>query len=135
MGGVKSQKKTRGGRPRIVLAEDDAAIRRLVQKLLETFADVDAFADGMEAYSHMRHHGAPDLVVTDVMMPRMDGLTLANRLKHDEDLKVVPIIILTAKGGAKDMIAGINVGARHYVTKPFDRDEFLGKVKKTLGLT
>jgi CheY-like chemotaxis protein len=88
----------------------------------------------MEAYTYLRHNDPPDLLISDIMMPRMDGLTLTNRMKNDDALKLIPVILLTAKGGPRDMITGINAGARHYVTKPFDRETFLGKVKKTLGI-
>lgn len=67
------------------------------------------------------------------MMPRMDGLTLAKQLKGDPRLGHVPVVMLTARTGPRDVIAGINAGARFYVTKPFKTDELLTKVRKALG--
>ncbi|MEM1417866.1 MAG: response regulator, partial [Myxococcota bacterium] len=76
----------------------------------------------------------PDLIVTDLRMPRLDGLSLSRRLKADASLQHVPIIMLTAKGRPGDMVEGINAGARHYLTKPFKRDELLDKVRTVLRL-
>jgi DNA-binding response OmpR family regulator len=70
----------------------------------------------------------PDGIVCDVMMPRLDGVELAKILRKDRVLQRVPILFLTAKGGAMDVVAGINAGARHYVTKPFKITEVLAKV-------
>ncbi len=134
MGSVPKTPTKQERRPRILVAEDDPALRKMISVILRSFADVETVADGMEAYTYLRHNDPPDLLISDVMMPRMDGLTLTNRMKNDDTLKLIPVILLTAKGGPRDMITGINAGARHYVTKPFDRETFLGKVKKTLGI-
>jgi DNA-binding response OmpR family regulator len=76
----------------------------------------------------------PDLLVTDLMMPKKDGLTLVKEMKRDDRLKNVPAIILTAKSGPRDVIRGIQAGARHYLTKPFKSEELLDKVKKVLRI-
>jgi DNA-binding response OmpR family regulator len=68
------------------------------------------------------------------MMPRMDGLTLAKQLKEEPQTKRTPVIMLTAKNGARDVVAGINAGARSYITKPFKHDELIQKVKSVLNL-
>jgi DNA-binding response OmpR family regulator len=89
----------------------------------------------MEAYSSLQNEPRlPDLVVTDVMMPRLDGLQLVQRMKMNPALARIPVIMLTAKGGPRDVIMGINSGVRHYVTKPFKHDELIGKIKKALHL-
>ena len=75
----------------------------------------------------------PELIIADVMMPNLDGLTLVKALKNHNETKSVPVIFLTAKGDARSMIEGINVGAKYYVTKPFQMDDLLGKVGKVLG--
>jgi CheY-like chemotaxis protein len=72
------------------------------------------------------------VIVTDLMMPRIDGLTLAKTLKGDPNIGNIPVVMLTAKSGKMDMIIGINAGARHYVTKPFKAADLLDKVKKAL---
>jgi DNA-binding response OmpR family regulator len=123
-------------RPVILVVEDDSALLFMMERLLKPFADVRLATDGMEAYSSLRNEPKlPDLVVTDVMMPRLDGLQLVQRMKGDPALSRIPVIMLTAKSGPKDVVIGINAGVRHYVTKPFKHDELIGKVKKVLHLS
>lgn len=122
-------------KPFIILCEDEPALLRMTSKMLETIAEVHAFEDGRAALDFLEQGGrVPHLVVTDVMMPRMDGLELVKRLKADARFSKVPFIMLTAKSGPKDVVTGINAGVRHYITKPFKTDELLTKVKKTLGI-
>jgi DNA-binding response OmpR family regulator len=121
-------------RPRILVVEDDEDLLRMMYRMLSTFADVAMAADGEHALTILKSGPAPDLVITDWMMPRKDGLTLVKDMKHDEKLSRVPAIILTAKSAPRDVIAGINSGARHYLTKPFKPDELISKVKKVLKL-
>jgi CheY-like chemotaxis protein len=122
-----------GVRPKILVVEDDEDVRRMLTFVLATIGEVTSAVDGMDAYVRLEGGLHPDVIVTDLMMPRMDGLTLANRLKKHATLAQVPLVMLTAKSGPKDMIAGINAGARHYLTKPFKTDELLAKVRKALG--
>ncbi|MEO0325051.1 MAG: response regulator, partial [Myxococcota bacterium] len=117
----------------IVLAEDDAAVRRMLVAMLEDLGQIIACEDGEDALVRIAAlPQPPDLVLTDLMMPKMDGLQLVKRLKADASLQHVPVIMLTAKGRAPDMVAGINAGARHYLTKPFKRDELRTKVRRVL---
>ena len=104
----------------------------MLSKILGTVGDVTTAVDGQDAYSRLTGGFVPDVIVTDLMMPRMDGLTLATKLKADPVLGRVPVVMLTAKTQARDVIAGINAGARHYVTKPFKTEELVGKVRKAL---
>jgi len=121
-------------RPRILVVEDDEDLLRMMYRLLGSVGDVAMAADGEHALQILLHGDPPDLVVTDLMMPRKDGLSLVKDMKANEKLKNVPAIILTAKSGPRDVIAGINSGARHYLTKPFKPDELIAKVKKVLNL-
>jgi DNA-binding response OmpR family regulator len=119
----------------VLVVEDDSSLLKMVERLLEPFVDVRLAADGMEAYSSLRSEPKlPDLVLTDVMMPRLDGLQLVRKMKADPALARIPVVILTAKGSPRDVVSGINAGARHYLTKPFKHDELIGKVKKLLHL-
>lgn len=122
------------GRPKILVVEDEADLRRMLMQMLAIVGEVSSAVDGLEAYERLTGGFVPDVIVTDLMMPRMDGLTLATKLKTHPTLARVPVVMLTAKTGAKDVIAGINAGARHYVTKPFKTDELVGKVRKALAL-
>ncbi|MFK8002786.1 MAG: response regulator [Polyangiales bacterium] len=122
-------------RHRILVAEDDDAVRKMIGHLLGDIADVTIAKDGMEALIALRDmEKAPDLIVTDLMMPRLDGLGLLKQVRANETSKNIPIIILTAKAQPMDVITGINAGARHYLVKPFKREELLEKVRKVLRL-
>jgi len=123
---------SRSKRPRILLVEDDEDLLKMMFRLLSTVGDVALATDGQHAMQIMGASQPPDLVVTDLMMPRKDGLQLVAEMKEDPKLRGVPAIILTAKAGPRDVIAGINAGARHYLTKPFKPDDLLSKVKKVL---
>ena len=118
----------------MLVAEDDAAIRRLVELTLRSVATIHGAGDGAAALGWLRSNPPPDLLITDVMMPGLDGLSLARIMKRDLELQATPIIFLTAKSAPRDVIGGINAGARHYLTKPFDRHELLAKVKDVLGI-
>jgi DNA-binding response OmpR family regulator len=122
-------------KPLVLVAEDDDALRKMLGHVLGEVAEVHLAVDGMDALAWLRDSNrVPDLVVSDVMMPRLDGLALAQRLKMDPRLSKVPVIFLTAKSTPKDVIAGIQAGARHYLPKPFQRLELLDKVKKVLRI-
>lgn len=122
-------------KPRILCVEDEPAVLTLVTRLLEPIARVQSATDGQQALEILQaSKRPPDLVITDVMMPRLDGHGLAKAMRADERLSRVPIIMLTAKSGPMDVIGGINAGAKHYVTKPFKADDLLSKVRKLLRL-
>jgi DNA-binding response OmpR family regulator len=116
-----------------VIAEDDRAIAAMLQKVLSVQYDVAVAHDGKSALVLALTPPQPALLMLDVMMPGMDGLAVAAEVKKSPELKGTPIIFLTAKSGATDVIKGIQSGARHYITKPFKIDDVLAKVKKALG--
>jgi CheY-like chemotaxis protein len=120
-------------RPRILVADDDPDLLKMLAHVMKGVGDVVTAVDGQDALEKARSGPAPDVVVTDLMMPRMDGLALAKQLKSDPQLSRVPVVMLTARTGPRDVIAGINAGARYYVTKPFKADELVAKVRKALG--
>jgi CheY-like chemotaxis protein len=111
--------------PVVLVVEDDDALRQMLVKLMASKYTVFAASDGLEALDLLAQISAPDAMVLDVMMPRLDGLTLGRTVKADPRLRRVPILYLTAKNGALDVVAGINAGARHYVTKPFGTADLL----------
>ena len=120
-------------RRRIVIAEDDPAIASMLEKVLSQHYDVSVAHDGRSALALAAQPPRPALLLLDVMMPLLDGLGVAAEIKKSAELKSIPIIFLTAKTGATDVIKGIQSGARHYITKPFKIDDVLAKVKKALG--
>ena len=117
----------------IMVVEDDAAIRAMLVRSLGTSYCVYEASDGQAALEALARIKPPDLVVMDVMMPRMDGWTLASKLKAEQRFKLVPLIFLTGRDSPKDVVQGINAGARHYLTKPFKIQTLLEKVGKAIG--
>jgi two-component system chemotaxis response regulator CheY len=122
-----------GQRAKILVVDDEPSVRALVSRLLSVSFDVTEAVDGSDALDKILGGETPDLIVTDVMMPHMDGLTFTKELKRDPKLARIPIVMLTAKARASEMVEGINAGARAYVVKPFKSEELLGKVRKALG--
>ena len=119
---------------RILVVEDDEDVLRMVYRLLSDLGNVAMARDGQAALDLMQRGGPPDLVVSDVLMPHLDGLEMTRQMRADPQLAKVPVIFLTARTGTKDLIEGINAGARHYLTKPFTPEALLGKVRKALGI-
>ena len=115
--------------PRILLADDEQSIQTLLSyPLRKDGYEVVQAADGREALARFAE-GSFDLVVLDVMMPRIDGLEVCRRLRAKSS---VPIIMLTAKADEIDKVLGLELGADDYITKPFSMREFRSRVKATL---
>jgi CheY-like chemotaxis protein len=118
----------------VLVADDDDAIRELVIRALGTTYTIYEARDGNEALDLLKRiRPLPDAVVSDVMMPGMDGFELAKAVKSHPHLRKVPLIFITARGGAMDVVQGINAGARHYIQKPFKLKELLDKVGQVIG--
>lgn len=118
--------------PKILVVEDDNDLLQMIKTMLQAVGEITLARDGQEALDLLKSGFRPNVIVTDLMMPRMDGLTLAKTLKNDPNVGNIPVVMLTAKSGPMDMITGINAGARHYVTKPFKAADLIDKVKKAL---
>ncbi len=117
-----------GRRHRILLIEDDAAINRVLQLELEHEGyRVDSARDGLSGLE--RALKEPDLIILDLMLPKMDGFEVCKRLRAKSR---VPVIMLTAKDRIPDRIAGLDLGADDYLTKPFSTDELLARVRARL---
>jgi DNA-binding response OmpR family regulator len=115
--------------PRILLADDEQSIQTLLTyPLRKDGYEVVTAADGREALARFGE-GTFDLVVLDVMMPRMDGLEVCRRIRARKD---TPIIMLTAKAEEIDKVLGLELGADDYITKPFSLREFRSRVRATL---
>ena len=114
---------------RILVVDDDPEIVSFLRRgLAYEGYGVDTAADGAEALTKARDK-APDLVVLDIMMPGLDGLEVARRLRQGGD---IPILMLTAKGTVADRVAGLDSGADDYLVKPFAFDELLARVRALL---
>src|SRR5215468_5640022 len=116
----------------ILTADDDPQLLRLVARNLELEDyDVLTASDGELALEQIEQH-VPDLVLLDVMMPRMDGFTVCQRVR---EFSAVPIIIVTARGQDQDKVRGLDLGADDYLTKPFSVEELLARVRAVLRRT
>ncbi|HEX2678022.1 MAG TPA: response regulator transcription factor [Polyangiales bacterium] len=115
---------------KVLVVEDDPDVRGLIVRALSFEYEVVAAEDANKALALLAAPPAPGLIISDIMMPGLDGLDFAKQVKHTAGLGSVPIIFLTAKTTPKDTIAGIKAGARLYVAKPFRVPDLLEKVRK-----
>ena len=117
---------------RVLIVDDDPDIRTFVEVALSLagFETLEA-GDGEEALDQAVSH-SPDVIVLDIMMPRMDGFTCLRRIRADGRISHVPVILLTAKAQTQDKLAGFDAGADDYLTKPFDPSELVARVQATL---
>ncbi len=123
-----------GTRSTILVVEDEVGIARMIQVLLEARGFATAVAhSGDEALAKVADHPA-DLVLLDVMMPGMDGYEVCRRLKADERWRRIPVMMLTAKDAVRDMVQGLEIGADDYITKPFNSDELVARIKVLLRI-
>lgn len=121
-------------RPRIVLAEDNADMLNYIQRLMEPFYEVIAAGDGEMALAAIQNN-LPDLVLTDVMMPRLDGFGLLRELRRRPKTKTLPVIMLSARAGEEASIEGFEAGATDYLVKPFSANELLARVGINLEMS
>ena len=131
-----SEGDVRGGvdpRAHILWADDNADLRTYVAGLLAPHYHVQIVADGQEALDAAQAK-PPDLVLSDVMMPRLDGFGLLNALRADERTRTVPVILLSARAGEESAVEGLNAGADDYLAKPFSARELLARVRTHLEL-
>jgi DNA-binding response OmpR family regulator/cellulose synthase/poly-beta-1,6-N-acetylglucosamine synthase-like glycosyltransferase len=118
-------------RPRgsVLVVDDEEQIRRLVSIALRRAGyEVTVAADGEEALARIAE-ATPDLVVSDVMMPGLDGFALLSKLRADPATRAIPVILLTAKGALEDRVTGLTLGADDYLPKPFEMAELLARVR------
>ncbi|MEC4817731.1 MAG: ATP-binding protein [Scytonema sp. PMC 1069.18] len=119
--------------PQILLVEDNADMRDYVKRLLSSIYEVETVSDGVEALEAI-HQQRPDLVLTDVMVPRMDGFELLRELRTDPNTQEIPIIMLSARAGEGACVEGLQAGADDYLIKPFSARELLARIDANLKL-
>jgi signal transduction histidine kinase/DNA-binding response OmpR family regulator len=118
-------------RPHILLVDDNADMRGYVRRLLDTYYYVQVAKDGQAALAAIEKH-PPDLVLSDIMMPGLDGLGLLTRLRSNPRTSTLPIILLSARAGEESQIEGLQTGADDYLIKPFTARELLARVAANL---
>ena len=120
--------------PRILVVDDNEINRDLLISRLGPYGyDLIQAADGEEAIELARA-SLPDLILLDVLMPKLDGINATKRLKSDPNLPFIPIILITSKTGAEEVAAGLNAGADEYLTKPVDHTSLVARVKSMLRI-
>ena len=116
----------------IFCVEDDASIRKLIVYTLEsTGFEATGFEDGASFFEAVSNE-LPELVILDIMLPGMDGMEILSRMKQDERLEAIPVIMATAKGTEYDKVQGLDAGADDYLAKPFGMLELVSRVKAVL---
>lgn len=119
-------------REHIVIIEDEGDILELIEyNLAREGYKVSAERDGEEGLQRVRQD-APDLVLLDLMLPKLDGIEVCRRLKQDPLTRAIPIVMVTAKGEESDIVLGLGVGADDYIPKPFSPKELVARVKAVL---
>ncbi|MFN3927093.1 MAG: response regulator transcription factor [Pseudanabaenaceae cyanobacterium] len=117
---------------RILLIDDDPVISEMITVNLETAGyQVTHASDGVKGQA-LAIQVQPDLIILDLMLPRVDGVTVCQRLRRDDRTKDIPILMLTAVGQTQKKVEGFNAGADDYLTKPFELEEMLARVRALL---
>jgi len=120
--------------PRILIVDDNETNRDiLMARLGPQGYDLTQAADGEEALTAAKEQ-LPDLILLDIMMPKIDGIEVCKRIKNDTTMPFTPIILCTAKADSKDVVAGLEAGADEYLTKPIDQMALVARVKSVLRL-
>jgi PAS domain S-box-containing protein len=127
------QSSIRSFRPAVLIADDNADMRDYLYRLLSPHYDVVACGNGEEALS-IALANPPDLVLTDVMMPRLDGFGFLKRLRAEPKTRTIPVIVLSARAGEEAPVDGFEAGADDYLVKPFRARELIARIRTQLSL-
>ncbi len=115
----------------ILIVEDNEDLRKYIRENLQSHYNVLEAKDGEEG-CEIAFTEIPDLIVSDIMMPKMDGIQLCKKLKNDEKTSHIPIVILTAKADSQSKIAGLDIGADDYIPKPFELEELTTRIRNLI---
>jgi two-component system alkaline phosphatase synthesis response regulator PhoP len=118
---------------KILVVDDEADLVETIRFSLELEGYNVLVASNGEEGLNLARQEKPDLILLDLMLPKLDGYKVCRLLKFDERYKHIPILMLTAKTQEKDKILGKETGANEYITKPFDMDELMAKIKSYLS--
>jgi signal transduction histidine kinase len=122
------------GRRYVLVADDNADMRQYLTRLLTERYDVVAMPDGQSALESIQER-SPDLIVSDIMMPNLDGFGLLDELRRNPATNTIPVILLSARAGEESRVEGIDAGADDYLVKPFSARELLARVQTHLELS
>lgn len=117
---------------KILVIEDENHIWKIIEyKLKKENHELVWADDGLKAIEILKEM-RPDLIISDVMVPYMDGIQILKKIKSDDELKSIPVIMLTSKAQEKDVLAGLQLGAQDYIAKPFSPAELSLRVNNSL---
>jgi DNA-binding response OmpR family regulator len=122
---------------KILIVDDEPIILTLLEQTLEEFEEAGVLlfkARNGEDALRLAQTERPDLIFLDVMMPRLSGYEVCQRIKEDADLNSIHVILLTARGQEQDRERGVDVGADEYLTKPFDPDVIIQRARQVLNI-
>jgi len=117
---------------KVLIIDDEPDILQLVRDILKNKYEVFTSQSAEEAISFLENNPV-DLIILDIMMPRIDGWDFLWIIKGSETLRNTPVIVLTARADAEDKLIGLKEGIKHYITKPFLPDELTSKIKEIIG--
>ena len=121
------------GGKRVLICDDDPAILRVLQVNLEVEGYETLLAHHGEEALEIANREKPDLIILDIMMPRLDGYQTCERLKGADDTKDIPVVFLSAKAQQSDIEEGKKYGVADYLTKPFDPDTLVETIERLIG--
>ena len=119
---------------KVLIVDDEPNVRHLLHTMLSKTFEVFEVEDGRQAVE-IANSQKPDVILMDMMMPRMDGLTACHMIKNDPATKMIPVIMVTAIGFELNIKLSQQTGASGYITKPFSSEDLLGKIAQVLTVT
>jgi DNA-binding response OmpR family regulator len=117
---------------KLLVVDDKSSISNLLVQFLSNQYSVETKEDGLEALTWLQQGNIPDVVITDLQMPNMDGVELIKRMKESGYFKNIPIIVLSSKDSSADRVQCLKLGADDYVVKPFNPEELSIRIEKVL---
>jgi DNA-binding response OmpR family regulator len=118
---------------RILIVDDKPALSKLILQFLSKTFNISIQEDGIKALAWLQNGNIPDLILTDLQMPNMDGFELIRRLKESGYFRDIPVMVLSSKEGSEDRIKCLRLGAEDYIVKPFNPEELLIRMQKLLN--
>jgi len=118
----------------ILAADDDEDIREMIDVSLSEEFDVETVKDGREAWECLEKDSdsLPKAVILDVMMPDMDGFSVLDRIREDDEMQEMSVIMLTSRSREEDIVRALEAGADDFLAKPFNKSELYGRIQQTL---